>query len=93
MFMADKTVTPIRPPTARARDKADDLDLEAACHLTCAKAIADLVQSLADHKLLDELAQHTVSAAMDDIRRNIDAAEALYRKVWDLSWNKEVAHG
>ena len=91
--MADKTVTPIRLPTARARGKADHLDLEAACHLTCAKAVADLMQSLASHKLLDELAEHTVSVAMDDIRRNIDAAAALYRKVWDLSWNKGAVHG
>jgi hypothetical protein len=94
--MAD--VTPIRPDVAPKKwpQKANDLDLEAACHLSCAKAVADLVGTIGNHpEVLEDLDTQTLFVAMDSIVRSIEAAESLNREVWkqllDRSSEREEA--
>lgn len=80
-------VTPIRPDVAPKTwpQKADDLNLEAACHLSCAKAVADLVGTIGNRpELLEQLGTETLFVAMDSVARSIGAAENLHREVWKL---------
>ena len=53
----------------------------------------DLIDILSDNEALGDASKGTIEAAMDDIRRDIDAARKLHQRIWDLGWNQEAPDG
>jgi hypothetical protein len=67
---------------------------KANLHLLNAAAVADLVQNLADHNVLDDLIPSTIVSAMDCIRYHIMAAQTLQQQIYaDTRAQKEMDNG